>query len=511
MAQSRQGPPGSGSGSTARRAKARGRSQSLSARQRALRARERRAEARRLETERSLRADLARALRRVISLYPTAKAVAPKLGLTESRLSAYAHGRLPKRVAQDEALLEELMSRAAAEINLSEMLAASHDMPLDDLARSSQSEKRAGKRLADWERFSARMLRSSEVWQLGERRRVASEEIAAQLGRSVKTVREWISRGRVPSRDLREFYLATRFWPRPTPEAELGCTKADMEEMRRLMALARRPGYSETTMGAQLVQPIYPFRSREKRTESDFNIGYEWAYRIGKFLSADVLDEMVELCRKARLPRGYRGVARRWDHWMVTAVVVEYTPPGTEFGPPDESDRNIVRFFGEIEDEDGNVVLDGGGSDDDNETGGRMVINQGRSGSVQPTRKLAIAAFIRRIDEWMQKGICIWVQGVILRNWRRRTDEERAARLAAWQHEAIEQESQRLARSGLLPPGFVHAVPDKRFVRGLDGERLMRGETLSREKTRERRRRRILKELRDFSKRSGAKKTTRKK
>lgn len=443
------------------------------------------------------------AVRRVVALFPTTKDAAKRLGLTESQASRYARGKVPKRVVADSDLLEELMARATRELELARILAMDQGVSVDRLARSRKSERAAGALLAKWQRLTEHMM-PSKSWRLGEAHRTAVAEVAAQLGLAKRTVARWAKDKRVPGKHLRQFYLMSRFWEktRPGPSIELACRPEDIREMRHLMALARKPGTVLGPDGTVYAAPVLaPFRSRQKRTDSFESSGFEWAYHIGKMLSVDTIQQMVDLCRKSRMPNGYRTAARSWDRWMVTAVQVEYLPPHQEPGPADHSDRNIVRLFGkEVDRKTGKVLADGGGSVDDRERGRDMNINQGRSGSVQPTKALAIEAFIERMDDWMARGLCVYVQGVILRNWRIRTREEQAARKAQWQHEWIEAETRKLREAGLIPPNYIAVTPPKTYIRGPDGVEMLPDVTMREARRLERQRKNEMKRLRRLRK-----------
>lgn len=251
------------------------------------------------------------------------------------------------------------------------------------------------------------------------------ETVARRLGGDVTAsqVKSWIRRGMVARDSLAAVVRA---------ESLRGVlsSKENRKTLRHLMSLARKPGTRLTGRrapdGGPEVGPaerIAPFRGEGVSIDSDARSGYRWSRNVGKFLSDEVVAEMVEFARGVTLPREYRQASRRWNEWMVTAVLVEWSPPEAPPRKADKSDKNVVRQFGK----DG--PADGGGSESDRELGADMVINQGRSGAACRTREQAISTFQERMSNWLDEPLLCFVQGVIVAWWRNKSFEESTARM----------------------------------------------------------------------------------
>lgn len=252
------------------------------------------------------------------------------------------------------------------------------------------------------------------------RRQRGYQVVAARLGPEVTAtmVRGWIRRGMVARESLADVVRS---------ESMRGFIRSatNRKTMRHLMSLARKPGTRLTGRrapdgGPELgpAERIAPFRSERAAIDSPARSGYRWSRHVGSFLDEAVIAEMVAFARSVRLPREYVRSSRRWNRWMVTAVLVEWSPPEAPERRSDRSDKNVVRQFGR----DG--PADGGGTEQDRELGADMVINQGRSGAACARRADAIATFERRMRDWLGEPFLSFVQGVVVAHWRDRTAEE---------------------------------------------------------------------------------------
>lgn len=252
--------------------------------------------------------------------------------------------------------------------------------------------------------------------------------VAGRLGVTRAQLRGWISSGVVSrtgiSKVLRWEEDQSRLYG---PGAR--------KDLNHLMSLARKEGtqvsgnkldeYGNPAIVA--ADKIAPLKSMDGRLSSPARSGYEWTLRMGAYLNEASLAKMIAFALSVRVPNVYLRSARKWNRWMVTAVFVEYNPPGAPPVGKHKSDKDVVRQFGP----DGGAH--GGGEAEDNDKGRHMVINQGRSGAAQLTQVGAARSFRERIVDWMRMPVLCWVQGVIVGNWRDRTAlEESDFRTSKW-------------------------------------------------------------------------------
>lgn len=235
--------------------------------------------------------------------------------------------------------------------------------------------------------------------------------LARELGVTSVRLARWLAAGHVP-----ESYMPTfDEWSQLSQQLEERRIR-EQDQSLQLIEQARKPGYAHTLPGAgrKLARRAPDIRTGEGLFESQENSGYEWRRRVEAWASFELLDDL-SLWAKTRV-RPAKYTSQRAPYWIVTALVTVL------HGRNRKSLKSPGGFrqFGRGSDRALGARLEIGG-----------VVSSGTvpRGGLDRAVKLFAAQMLVEYCEFE----VMWIHGIIVRNWRRRTDAQQDAyRGRAW-------------------------------------------------------------------------------
>lgn len=227
--------------------------------------------------------------------------------------------------------------------------------------------------------------------------------LARELG--VKSVRlgRWLSAGAVPEEYMPEYDL----WAQAALEREFLAAqeKSRAEEM---LDIARSPGWAHTLTGQKKtrVRRTPELRNVEGVFESADSSGYEWQWRIERWMTWELIDEMCDWALTRQRPQ--HRLARPARYWIVTALASVLR---SKNGKAPKSPGGYRQFARESH----------------RALAGRLNIGAALSSRTVRRGGLVRAVKLFRLDatDHFCESDVIFVHGLIVRNWRHRSDRER--------------------------------------------------------------------------------------
>lgn len=228
--------------------------------------------------------------------------------------------------------------------------------------------------------------------------------LAGELGISSARLGRWLAVGMVPQ----EFMERAVSWAQARAEAEVRRI-GEQGHVERLLEMAKKPAYAHTLPGAprRFAHRAPDLQTHEGRTESEEQSGYQWVLRVEQWSTFELIDRWVMWAATRERPVGMRGLGR-W--WIVTALCSIYHPRGRKAGKL--KSPGARRQFNRA---------------GDKAIGSDLSINvpvssrSVRSGGLERAVRLFAVNLLAEHCEQDQ----IFVHGLIVRNWRDRTDRER--------------------------------------------------------------------------------------
>ncbi len=277
-------------------------------------------------------------------------------------------------------------------------------------AREATEKKAAASRIKEWIEYL------EEVAIAEGRKERGPRLLAEKLGVTVGQVRGWQRRREITGKGLRLFL---RFEERE--KHGQAAAERDKRDMRQLMSLGRkkktkrvekerrtRGGGAKRVMG-EVEEPRTP---SVKTTDGYFGgeetSGWRWSMKVAEYLSWTVVEQMVDFARRVR-------PMREGNEWRITALCSELIldqPNGKQNNPK----------YGTATRED---------IADEHERGGSFVVSEPYSGDAWHTRQKAIDGFVKRMRDGIKSGNLIFVHGVVVWNYRRRSEAEKRSRVEA--------------------------------------------------------------------------------
>jgi transposase-like protein len=231
--------------------------------------------------------------------------------------------------------------------------------------------------------------------------------LARELGVSSVRLGRWLERGRVPS----EFMPQYATWAEERAQREIRRIR-EQAQIEELIQAAKKPELQHTLSGsdakAKQKARAPDLKTGEFRTESEQQSGYQWVLRVEKWCSFELIDAMVAWAEARRRPKGQEFSQSR--NWIVTALCNIYDrASGNRKGR--KSPGAFREFSGARQ----------------KERGTHLQLNVPVSSRTVKTGGLARA--VRLFRDEMTIEHCdneyVFVAGLIVRNWRWRTDAER--------------------------------------------------------------------------------------
>lgn len=262
-----------------------------------------------------------------------------------------------------------------------------------------------------------------------QRPRSLAAAVAEELRVPLRSVRRWLSEGRISGAGYRLFRQHER-----QVKATRAQEKTDRKVFQELMTAGRKPltitkkrkRYFDSkkakwiTPKPRVVEaPQVPvFRPSEDYYGGDLTSGFRWSIPIREYLSPALLPKLVHEARSIDYSK-FRERMRRQrnlDTWSVFVVVsVLYKKEGERGHPIEARSGSRYRY--------------GGNTRDDLElkfpkVGSRFVVKDAYTSGNWPTREAAIAEFESVMWKEIQAGDLTWIHGLVVWNYRRRPAEE---------------------------------------------------------------------------------------
>lgn len=295
--------------------------------------------------------------------------------------------------------------------------------PGDDpsMARRARplDEIRAGTRLRT---LGKRLVR--ELEQKGLPARSEASVLAEELGAPQKTIEGWLEAGRVTGSGLSRFrqYEAQR-------KAEKSEERGESQIFQKLLQAGRKPHVITTkrryysgkkaeyvTETTETEAPQVPvFRPSHGYYGGDYTSGYRWAIPIRQYLSPALIGEMTRKALAVPLAPMRKRIRHKLPDWLVFAVVSVLYKHDAK-GPPREALSGSKYKYGKNIRQDLVPQFP--------ELALRFVVKDAYYGGKQPTLKEAVEAFDQRLWIEVRGGDRVWIHGVVVWHYRRRTREE---------------------------------------------------------------------------------------
>lgn len=229
-------------------------------------------------------------------------------------------------------------------------------------------------------------------------------ELAGELGVTSVRLGRWLTAGHVPEESM----PAVSEWLQLRAEAELRAI-AERGHVEALIEQAKKPAYAHTLPGAprKFAAKAPDLKSTEGRTESEEQSGYQWVRRVERWSTFELIDEWCAWAASRRRPPGML----LGKFWIVTALCSIYHPQGRRPGKT-KSPGAIRQFERRTDRQRGNDL------------------SLGVPVSSRMVRRGGLARAVKLFREAMTIEHCeheqLFVHAVLVRNWRHRTDRERA-------------------------------------------------------------------------------------
>jgi hypothetical protein len=229
-------------------------------------------------------------------------------------------------------------------------------------------------------------------------------ELARELGVSSVRLGRWLDRGRVP----RENMPGVLEWAQGRIDEQM--LRAEKQAgMERLIALAKRPGYEHQLGGGEAKPAVRAPDLHDSAYEVDNRDvrGFMWVRRVEAFSTMALIGDLEEWALGVRVPRHVDlGRAR---YWVVTALCSVYrrraggkSPGARRSFDRSQDPHNFSR---------------------DLEIGAAISSSTIRRGGLSRAVRLWKAEMVAEHCE----SEIVFVHGMIIRHWRRRSDGERRA------------------------------------------------------------------------------------
>ena len=262
--------------------------------------------------------------------------------------------------------------------------------------------------------------------ELGNKRSVAAV-MAEQLGVKVSTVRRWLESGQVSEAGTYKF-LQYELGEKGDREVE----RQERKIFEQLLKAGRKPHTirkegerywdAKKARWVRVVKteeaPVVPrFRGSEGYYGGDGTSGYRWNMRVGDYLTPTLLRQMMRMALTVPTEGFRRRIKRKLPEWAVFVVVsVLYATDGQRGHPVRSAAGHL---YGK------NVRSDL--EPQFPKHANRFVVKDAYSSGNQDTLPAAVAAFEKRLWPEIKSGDRIYVHGLVVWNFRRRTTDEQAA------------------------------------------------------------------------------------
>lgn len=228
--------------------------------------------------------------------------------------------------------------------------------------------------------------------------------LAGELGVTSVRLGRWLAAGHVPE----AFMVEVSAWAEARAEQQIRVI-AEQGHVEALIESAKKPQVAHTLPGAskRFAARAPDLFTHEGRTESEEQSGYQWVRRIERWSTFKLIDELCDWAVTRQRPAGL--MAGRY--WIVTALCSIYHPRGRRPGKT-KSPGAIRQFERKTDRQRGNDLSLGV------PVSSRMVKRGGLERAVRLFRE-AITIEHCEHDH-------VFVHALIVRNWRHRTETERA-------------------------------------------------------------------------------------
>lgn len=270
---------------------------------------------------------------------------------------------------------------------------------------------------------------AAKAAELGEKRSPAAI-MAEQLGVKASTVRRWLKDGKTSESGA---YKHQRYEREEKGDREVEA--AERRIFQELLKAGRKPHtirkqgetYWDKKKGEWVTPeptfeqaPVVPkFRATEGYYGGDATSGYQWAMPVRDYLTPTLLEKMKGMALGVSMGKFRKRMRRVMPEWAVFIIVsVLYSTDGKRGHP--------VKTAGDKHTYGKNVRDDLAPKFPDHAN--RFVVKDAYSSGNYPTLKLAVEAFDKRLWSEIKSGDRIWVHGVVVWNFRRRSQEEQAER-----------------------------------------------------------------------------------
>jgi hypothetical protein len=294
----------------------------------------------------------------------------------------------------------------------SELLARAHD---NEQARSEEAKAELARRrkLPVYSLAARQAMAVSLRAALGElERRKRCEpgtwspraSLAGELGVTSVRIGRWLASGSVPEDSMPE----ASSWAEARAERQLR-QMAEQGHVEALIEQAKTPAYAHTLPGAprQFAARAPDMKTKDRRTESEAQSGYQWDRRVERWSSFELIDELCAWAASRKRPAGML-VGR---FWIVTALCTIYHPRGRRPGKT-KSPGAIRQFERKTDRERGRDL------------------SLGVPVSSRTVKRGGLERAVRLFRESITIEHCehdqVFVHGILVRNWRIRSSRDQA-------------------------------------------------------------------------------------
>lgn len=242
-------------------------------------------------------------------------------------------------------------------------------------------------------------------------------ELARALGVSSVRLGRWLAAGQVPTAMM----PLVSEWAMRRVEQEL-TRMARMQLVQDLIGRAKRPALAHGLPGAPKAQAARapdlsdhsgPFQSAD-------NVGYQWVRRVEEFAEFSLISRLERWALSRKLPPSAK--LGRAKLWIVTAICSIYDPPDSLAAKDERRQRRRrSKSPGAFRQFERKV--------DKNQVGRDLML-----GAAISSRTVRRGGLERAVRLWLENMVIetcenelVFIHGLIVRNWRRRGDRERAA------------------------------------------------------------------------------------
>lgn len=241
--------------------------------------------------------------------------------------------------------------------------------------------------------------------------------LAGELGVPSRQLGRWLETGRVPQ----EFMERAAFWAQARAERDVRRI-AERSKVEVLIDKARTPGVAHTLTGddrreRKMAHRAPDLKTNERLTESEERSGYLWELRVEKWSTFELIDQWCAWAASRQRPKGLLFKPAR--AWIILALCTIYHPQGRAIGR--NKSPGARRQFE---------------SQADRKMGKDLSLNTPVSSCT--VRHGGLPRAVRLFRDAITVEHCefdqVYVHGIIVRNWRWRTETEKRnyrARVAA--------------------------------------------------------------------------------